>query len=62
MSAPLPRCPQCRYVLMRDLTCPIHGGRQVSDRLPLLSPLPLAASDPKVLGFKRTRTRTRRSA
>lgn len=30
----------CGYALMPDGTCPIHGGRQVSERLPMIAPLP----------------------
>ena len=41
MIDPLPRCPRCGYALIRGL-CPIHDGRQASDRQPMLAPLPAA--------------------
>lgn len=42
MTAPaLERCPRCRYALINGV-CPIHEGRQVADRLPMMAPLPKA--------------------
>lgn len=51
------RCPRCKYVLMRDGTCPIHDGRQVSDRLPMPAPLP-SAKGADVLPFRKKRRRS----
>lgn len=53
----LPRCPRCRYVLMRDGACPIHGGKQVADRLPIPAPLP-ARPGADVLPFRKKRRRS----
>lgn len=54
----LPRCPKCQYALVNGV-CPIHEGRQVSDRLPMVAPMPLAREDARVLEFKK---KGRRSA
>ena len=56
----IPRCPRCGYALIRGL-CPIHGGRQVAERLPMMAPLPLARDDAKVLAFAK-RKRPRRAS
>lgn len=51
------RCPTCRYALINGV-CPICDGRRVSDRLPMVAPLP-AKPDKAVIPFRK---RTRRSA
>jgi hypothetical protein len=58
MANDLPRCPRCGYSLIHGV-CPIHEGRQVSERLPMPAPLPRAreadTSSARVLRFARKR-------
>ena len=46
------RCSTCRYALMRDGTCPVCGGKQLRDRLPMLAPLPAAPQkEPEIIRY-----------
>jgi uncharacterized Zn finger protein (UPF0148 family) len=51
-----PRCPRCGYALMRDGVCPIHGGRQVAERLPMPAPLPARVDVVAIRKRKRRRS------